>query len=43
MTETPEAKRTAVFSSGTSNGLSGVIPIGGQYSPIVNVGAKLAL
>lgn len=43
VTETPEARRTAVFKSGTSNGLSGVIPVGGQHSPISGVGDRLAL
>jgi len=38
---TPEDKRTAVFSSGTRNGFSGVIPVGGQATPISTVGASL--
>lgn len=38
---TPEAKRMVVFNRGTSNGFSGVIPIGGQYPPSSGVGAKL--
>lgn len=41
MIVTPEANRTAVFSSGTSNGFRGVIPVGGQHPPSSGVGAKL--
>lgn len=41
VTVTPEARRTAVFSRGTSNGSSVVIPVGGQQPPISGVGAKL--
>lgn len=41
MTVTPEAKRTAVFSRGTSNGSKGVIPVGGQHPPSSGVGARL--
>ena len=43
VTETPEASRTAVFRSGTSNGFNGVMPVGGQHSPTSGVGARLAL
>lgn len=39
--DTPEASRTEVFSSGTSNGLSGLIPAGGQKPPSSWVGARL--
>lgn len=41
VTVTPEARRTAVFSRGTSNGLRVVIPVGGQQPPNSGVGAKL--
>lgn len=41
MIVTPDARRTAVFSRGTSNGLSGVIPMGGQCPPSSGVGARL--
>lgn len=41
MTVTPEASRTAVFSSGTLNGFKGVIPVGGQQHPNSGVGDKL--
>jgi hypothetical protein len=41
VTVTPEANRTAVFSSGTLNGLIGVMPTGGQQHPSSGVGAKL--
>lgn len=41
MTVTPEARSTAVLSRGTSNGLSVVIPVGGQQPPSSGVGAKL--
>lgn len=41
MIVTPEASRTAVFNKGTSNGFSGVIPVGGQHPPSSGVGAKL--
>lgn len=43
VTETPEASRTAVLRRGISNGLNGVIPVGGQHSPTSGVGARLAL
>lgn len=39
--ETPEARRTEVLSSGTSRGLSGWIPVGGQQPPSSGVGARL--
>lgn len=41
VTVTPEARRTAVFSRGTSNGFKGVIPEGGQHPPISGVGERL--
>lgn len=41
MTVTPEARRTAVFSNGTSNGSKGVIPVGGQRPPSSIAGARL--
>lgn len=41
VTVTPEARRTAVFSSGTSKGSRGVIPVGGQQPPSSGVGARL--
>lgn len=42
VTETPEERRTAVFSRGTPKGSKGVMPVGGQQPPISGVGAKLA-
>lgn len=39
--ETPEERRTEVLSSGTSRGLSGLIPTGGQHPPSSGVGARL--
>lgn len=39
--ETPEANRTEVLSSGTSRGLSGLMPVGGQQPPSSGVGARL--
>lgn len=39
--ETPEARRTEVFSNGTSKGFRGVIPVGGQHPPSSGVGARL--
>lgn len=39
--ETPEANKTDVFSSGTSKGLSGVIPVGGHSPPKSWVGTRL--
>lgn len=41
VTVTPEARRTAVFRRGTSNGLRGVMPVGGQQPPSSGVGARL--
>lgn len=41
MTVTPEANSTAVLSSGTLNGLNGLMPFGGQYPPSSGVGARL--
>lgn len=41
MTVTPEAKSTAVFNKGTSNGLSGCTPLGGHTPPSSGVGARL--
>lgn len=41
VTETPEAKSTAVFSRGTAYGLIGSIPVGGQTHPSDGVGARL--
>lgn len=41
MIDTPDASRTAVLSRGTSRGLSGVIPVGGQQAPKSCVGARL--
>lgn len=41
VTVTPEARRTAVLSRGTSNGSRVVIPAGGQHPPKSGVGARL--
>lgn len=41
VTVTPEASRMAVFSRGTSSGLSGLIPVGGHWPPSSGVGARL--
>jgi len=41
VTVTPEANNTIVFSKGTWNGLKGVTPEGGHWSPISIVGASL--
>lgn len=41
VTVTPEARRTAVLRRGTSNGLRGVMPAGGQMPPSSGVGARL--
>jgi hypothetical protein len=41
VTVTPLANKTAVFNNGTLNGLSGVIPSGGQQHPSSGVGDKL--
>lgn len=39
--EMPEARSTAVLSRGTSRGLRGWMPVGGQQPPSSGVGAKL--
>lgn len=39
--ETPDASRTDVLRRGTSSGLSGVIPVGGQQPPKLCVGMRL--
>lgn len=39
--ETPDASRTDVLRRGTSSGLSGVIPVGGQQPPRSCVGTRL--
>lgn len=39
--DTPEANNTDVLSSGTSRGLRGVMPVGGQQPPSSGVGARL--
>lgn len=39
--DTPDASKTDVFRSGTSSGLRGVIPVGGQQPPKSCVGARL--
>jgi len=41
VTVTPDASRTAVFSSGTLNGFKGLIPVGGQAHPNSGVGDNL--
>ena len=41
VTVTPEASSTAVLRRGTLNGLSGVMPVGGQAQPSSGVGDKL--
>jgi len=41
VTDTPDARRTAVFRRGTANGSRGVIPGGGQLQPISGVGDNL--
>lgn len=41
MTVIPEASRIVVFRSGTSMGLSGLIPTGGHWPPSSGVGARL--
>jgi hypothetical protein len=41
VTVTPDARSTAVFRSGTLNGLRGLIPVGGQQHPSSGVGANL--
>lgn len=42
VTVTPDARRTAVFSRGTSKGSKVVMPVGGQQPPSSGVGARLA-
>lgn len=37
----PDESRTAVFSSGTSIGFSGLIPVGGHSAPSSGVGTRL--
>lgn len=37
----PDERSTAVFSRGTSIGLSGVIPVGGHSAPSSGVGTRL--
>lgn len=39
--DTPEASRTDVLRRGTSRGLRGWIPAGGQHPPSSGVGARL--
>lgn len=39
--DTPDANSTDVFRRGTSRGLSGVIPVGGQHPPRSCVGTRL--
>lgn len=39
--DTPDASNTDVFRSGTSRGLRGVIPVGGQHPPRSCVGTRL--
>lgn len=41
VTVTPEARRTAVFNSGTSNGSRAMTPVGGHTPPSSGVGARL--
>jgi hypothetical protein len=41
VTVTPDDRSTTVFSSGTPQGLSGLIPIGGHILPSSTVGANL--
>ena len=41
VTVTPDAKRTAVLSRGTSNGSRVTRPVGGQQPPSSGVGARL--
>lgn len=41
VTVTPDARSTAVFNSGTENGLRGSIPVGGHVHPSSGVGASL--
>lgn len=37
----PDDRSTAVFSSGTSVGFNGVIPVGGHSAPNSGVGTRL--
>lgn len=37
----PDERSTAVLSSGTSVGLSGIIPVGGHSAPSSGVGTRL--
>lgn len=39
--DTPDARSTDVFKSGTSMGFKGLIPAGGQNPPSSGVGARL--
>lgn len=39
--DTPEANRTDVLRRGTSRGLRGWMPVGGQHPPSSGVGARL--
>jgi len=41
VTDTPEARRTILFSNGTPIGLNAAIPMGGQDEPTSGDGAKL--
>lgn len=41
VTVMPEARRTAVFKSGTSIGFRGKMPLGGHCPPSSGVGARL--
>lgn len=40
--EPPEASSTDVLSNGTSRGLRGLMPVGGQHPPSSGVGARFA-
>lgn len=42
MIETPEASKTEVLSRGTSRGLSGWMPVGGQQPPSSGLGRGLS-
>lgn len=41
VTVTPDARRIAVFSRGTSRGFRGLIPVGGHCPPSSGVGTRL--
>jgi hypothetical protein len=41
VTVTPEETRIRVLRRGTSNGLNGIIPLGGHHTPISRVGDRL--